>query len=171
MDYKGQNIILIGMMGTGKSTVGAMLAEELGYSFVDLDAAIEAAEGMRIADMFEQQGESYFRQAETNTLRSLLSSEGRQVMATGGGCVLRGENCELMKQGGWVVALTATAEQIIERVSQHGHRPLLAGDAEQRVRAILEERKHAYHFAHETIDTTERTPEDITRIILSHYRV
>lgn len=171
MNQTEQNIILIGMMGTGKSTVGEILAEKLGYSLVDLDASIVAQEGMTIPEMFELRGEPYFRNAETSALRNVLSSGGRKVVATGGGCVLREENRELMLQGGFVVALTAEAEAIVERVKGDQNRPLLAGGAEERIRTILEERKDVYRFAHFTVDTSRIGADEVALKILTHYRV
>ncbi len=171
LHHKEQNIILIGMMGTGKSTVGEILAAELGYTLIDLDAAIVADAGMTIPEMFELHGEAFFRQAETDALRKVVSAGGRQIIATGGGAVLNPVNCELMSGGGLVVALTAQAEEIIERVKGDSNRPLLAGNAEERIRAILEERKHAYQFAHCTVDTSRRGADEVAQLVLTHYRV
>jgi len=165
-----QNIILIGMMGTGKSTVGKWLAQHLEYDLVDLDAALEEHEGSSIASIFTNQGEAYFRKAETAILQQVLSGTN-QVIATGGGAVLNQENCELMKSGGWVVALTAEAEDIASRVQGDGLRPLLAGNSEERIRTILEERKNAYLFADYTVNTSLFSAEQVSEMILAHYRV
>ncbi|WP_237391857.1 shikimate kinase [Paenibacillus dendrobii] len=171
MNQTKENIILIGMMGTGKSTVGEILAAQLGYALVDLDAVVVATAGMTIPEMFELHGEVYFREAETAALRSVLTSGDRQIIATGGGAVLKPLNCELMVDGGYVVALTAEAEAIIDRVKGDSNRPLLAGNAEERIRAILEERKHAYEFAHCTVNTSSLNAEEVAQQILTHYRV
>ncbi|WP_246168271.1 shikimate kinase [Paenibacillus antarcticus] len=170
MSQSQQNIILIGMMGTGKSTVGKWLAHHLEYDLVDLDAALEEHEGSSIASIFTNQGEAYFRNAETAILQQVLSGTG-QVIATGGGAVLNQENCELMKRGGWVVALTAEAEDIASRVQGDGLRPLLAGNSEERIRTILEERKNAYLFADYTVNTSLFSAEQVSEMILTHYRV
>ncbi len=170
MSQPQQNIILIGMMGTGKSTVGKWLAQHLEYNLVDLDAAVEAHEGCSIASMFTNQGETYFRKAETAMLERVLSDRC-QVIATGGGAVLNPKNCELMKEGGWVVALTAEAEDIASRVQGDGLRPLLAGNTEERIRTILEERKNAYLFADYTVNTSLYSVEQVSEMILTHYRV
>lgn len=167
---KSNNIILIGMMGTGKSTVAEMLANELGYQLVDLDAEVEKEEGCTIPEMFADKGEVYFRDAESRVLRNVLASES-QVIATGGGIVLRQDNCDEMSGQGWVVALTADPEAIVERIGGSDHRPLLAGNAEERIRTIMQERKDAYLFAHHTVDTTELSAAEVTRLILAHYRV
>ncbi|MDR0271027.1 shikimate kinase [Paenibacillus sp.] len=171
MSQTEQNIILIGMMGTGKSTVSELLAKELGYALVDLDAAIVAEQDLTIPEMFELHGEAYFRQAETDMLRKVLSSGGRQVVATGGGAVLQPQNCDIMRNGGIVFALTAKAETIIERVKGDSNRPLIAGNTEERIHTILEERKNAYRFAHYTVDTSGMGPGEVTSLILTHYRV
>ncbi|WP_235949732.1 shikimate kinase [Paenibacillus apii] len=165
-----KNLILIGMMGTGKSTVGAILAEELGFELVDLDQVIVRKEGRSIAEIFEKDGEGYFRTLETESLRETLQTGG-QVIATGGGVVLAEANRELMLENGIVAALSATAEEIISRVTGDNNRPLLAGNAEERVRRILEERKDAYSFAHCTVDTSSLTAAQVCQDILMHYRV
>ncbi|OMF76104.1 shikimate kinase [Paenibacillus glucanolyticus] len=165
----GKNIILIGMMGTGKSTVGRLVADSLGYTLIDLDTEIEKLDGRTIPEMFEADGESYFREAESAALRSVLLRKGI-VVASGGGAVLSTENCEAMKQGGWVVALTADAASIVERVRGDVNRPLLAGDVEERVGRILDERKDKYLFADVMIDTVGRSAEEVATDILTHYR-
>ena len=114
-------------MGTGKSTVGRLLADTLGYTLIDLDAEIERVEGRTISEMFEADGEPYFREAESVALRSDFRERKGIVVASGGGAVLRSENCDVMKRGGWVVALTADASSIVERVRGDANRPLLAG--------------------------------------------
>lgn len=163
------NIVLVGMMGTGKSTIGSLLASELGYQLVDLDSVIVEEAGCSIPELFEEKGEAYFRDLETTVLRKVLQ-EYNIVLATGGGAVLRDENCGLMKNNGWVVALSATVDDIISRVGEDPNRPLLAGGARERVTALLEERKHAYSFADVTIATSGKSTEQVSSEILIHYR-
>ncbi|AOZ94578.1 shikimate kinase [Paenibacillus crassostreae] len=158
------------MMGTGKSTVGKWLAQQLEYDLVDLDEALVEHEGCSIASIFTNQGEAYFRQAETAILRKVLTGT-KQIVATGGGVVLKDENCMLMQQGGWVVSLTAEVEDIVSRVQGDGVRPLLAGNAEERIRTILEERKNAYLFADYTVNTSLYSVEQVGSMILANYRV
>ncbi|WP_309299331.1 shikimate kinase [Paenibacillus sp. YYML68] len=164
-----RNVILIGLMGTGKSTVGIALAERLGYRFVDTDARIEEVSGMSIKDMFAELGEAAFRLQETACINNVLADEA-QVVATGGGAVLAEVNRQTMLEGGLVVALRASAETIIQRVREDGNRPLLAGDVEERVRAIMESRKHAYDFAHLSIQTDGLAVEEITDRIEAGWR-
>ncbi|NMO94695.1 shikimate kinase [Paenibacillus lemnae] len=171
MDQRDRNIILVGMMGTGKSTAGRLIAQELDYTFVDLDQEIEMAAGRPIADIFASDGEPVFRDLESAMLEQMCSRKGL-VIATGGGAVLRKENCELMSRKGWVAALTAEIPAIVERVSGDRSRPLLSGgDLEERVRRIMEERKECYSFAEVTVDTTGLSAHEVGREILMHYRV
>ncbi|KKO52200.1 shikimate kinase [Paenibacillus sp. DMB20] len=170
MDQRDRNIILIGMMGTGKSTAGHLIAQQLGYTLLDLDREIEKAVGKSIPAMFESEGEAFFRNAESAVLDRVLGRR-RLVIATGGGAVLRKENCELMSQKGWVAALTADETSIIDRVRGDSGRPLLAGDnLEERVRQLMEERRDCYRFAHVTVDTTGRSAHEVALEVLAHYR-
>lgn len=164
-----RNIILVGMMATGKSTVGAILAEELDYELVDLDAVITGREGRSIADIFAEGGEQAFRRIESAVLQEMLQGE-RKVISTGGGAVLAPGNAAAMLEHGFVVALTATEDAIIERVSGDVNRPLLAGNAANRVRSIMEQRREAYRFAHCTVDTTELNVAEVSQYILLRYR-
>jgi len=166
---KKQNIILIGFMGTGKSTVGRKLARTLDWDFVDCDAKVEEREHSSIADMFQNQGEAYFRQAETDTIHDLLIRD-HQIVSTGGGSVLREENRSAMLANGTVVALFASAETIIERVKGNEDRPLLQGNAESRVRELMAARHDAYDFADLHVDTDKLSPEEVVQTILKALR-
>jgi len=164
-----KNIILIGMMGTGKSTVGTLLAEELNFEFIDLDHAIIEQENRTIPEIFAQNGEAYFREIETAVLKRVLQTANR-VVSTGGGAVLAPENASFMLENGLVVALTATAEDIIARVGGDMNRPLLAGNAAEQVKRIMKQRRDAYLFAHCTVDTTGLGAAQVSQHILTHYR-
>lgn len=144
---KVRNIILVGFMGTGKSTVAAALADKLGWTVVDLDASIEAAEGKTIPQLFAEHGEPYFRRAETEALRRELEGRSGRIVATGGGAVLAADNRDVMLANGLVVALTADEETIVQRVKDDPNRPLLQGGVRERVKLLLEQRRHAYDFA------------------------
>ncbi|SMF57241.1 shikimate kinase [Paenibacillus barengoltzii] len=163
------NIVLIGMMGTGKSTVGSLLAAATGKTFVDLDQRIVREAGRSIPDIFAAEGEAYFRDLESAALRNTLQEQGI-VLATGGGAVLREANRLAMRGGGLVVALQATADEILARVGEDPNRPLLAGGAKERITALLEERKELYAFAHLTVDTSGKSAEQVAAEILTHYR-
>jgi len=160
-----RNIVLIGFMGTGKTTVGLALSEKLGWTFVDTDQRIVEREARSIPELFEQEGEAYFRDAESAVLEEVLAGE-RQIVSTGGGSVLRPLNRETMLRGGFVVALTAPADALIERLRGDANRPLLAGDKEERVRLLLKERKNAYDFASLTVDTSKLGVAETVETIL-----
>ncbi|PYI54438.1 shikimate kinase [Paenibacillus flagellatus] len=163
-----RNIVLIGFMGTGKSTVAHELAQRFGWKRVDLDASIEEAEKATIPQLFADKGEPYFRRAETEALRRELEGVEGRVVATGGGAVLAEENRAIMTANGLVVALTADEETIVRRVKDDPNRPLLQGDLRERVRTLLGQRKHAYDFAHVRIDTSDKTVERIADEIAAH---
>lgn len=158
------NIVLVGFMGTGKTTVGRILAKQLEWTFTDTDAYIERETGMTISRMFQDYGESYFRERETEALRELLLRKG-QVVSTGGGAVLREENRRIMLENGLVVAMKAEEAVIVERVRGDTGRPLLQGDVEERVRTLVEARRHAYDFAPVQLQTDRLTPEEAARRI------
>ncbi|UJF35235.1 shikimate kinase [Paenibacillus hexagrammi] len=162
-----RNIVLVGFMGTGKSTIGKKLADQLGWNFQDSDAFVEQQQQTSIADMFREQGEAFFRKLESQALENLLAGEG-QVVATGGGAVLAEANRTCMLSNGLVVALTATAEIIIQRVQSDQSRPLLQGNLEERVHTLMEQRRHAYDFAHLTIDTSALSTDEIAAKIIEH---
>lgn len=162
-------LVLIGFMGTGKSTVSKLLAQKLGCTRVDADEEIEKLENRRISDIFTVDGEAGFRVIETKVLVNILDAEELAVVATGGGAVLSNYNKELMLGKGFVVALTANSEQIIARVKSDTERPLLQGNAEEKVRLLLEQRKDAYHFAHVTVDTTDLTAEEVVSVIMEQW--
>lgn len=161
-----RHIILVGFMGTGKSTIAKLLAERLAYPRLDLDQAIEQRTKRKIADIFATDGEEVFRFIETTTLAETLQNPQPLVIATGGGAVLAEQNRTLMLEHGIVIALTATEEQIISRVASDTARPLIQGDVRARVRQLLEQRKDAYRFAHLTIDTTQLQPREVTQQIV-----
>lgn len=156
-----RNIVLVGFMGTGKSTVAAALAERLGWTKIDLDTSIEEAEGTSIPNLFAEKGEPFFRRVETAALRRELEGRSNQVVATGGGAALAEENRAIMLANGLVVALTANVETILRRVQNDPNRPLLRGNAEKAVPELMEARKHVYDFAHIRIDTSSMTVEQI----------
>ena len=122
-----KNIMLIGFMGTGKSTISAFLSSELGLPEVDMDARIAENAGMSIPDIFEKHGENYFRDLETKTLIE-VSDCNQAIVSCGGGIVLRDENVEYMKANGKIVLLTATPQTVYNRVKDSKNRPILNGN-------------------------------------------
>ncbi|MBR5997663.1 MAG: shikimate kinase [Deltaproteobacteria bacterium] len=156
------NIILIGFMGAGKSTVGRMLAEYLRWDFVDLDSLIEASAGCAIREIFAREGEAFFRDLETAQLRKMALFR-KTVVATGGGAVIRAENRILLKQTGTVVYLRAQLETLQQRVAQSTDRPLAQNP--EHFAALLEERRRFYEEADIIVDTDAcRVPEIVQRI-------
>ena len=156
-----RNIVLIGFMGAGKSTVGAVLAEVLGFRLMDLDQLIVLRTGKSIPQIFSEEGESVFRDYESAALRSLRSTEGT-VLATGGGVVGRQINWEIMRGIGPVVYLRLPWETICQRISGDEERPLAEqSDGGARLRRLWTERAPLYEQADLTIDGDLQTPGEI----------
>lgn len=138
-------ILLIGMMGCGKSTLGRMLAKRLGRAFIDLDGEIERREGRSIPDIFAAEGDAGFRKYETAALLDALCADNA-VIATGGGIVTREENIAAMREKGLVVWLCRPLKEIIADVRQDT-RPNLAGNKEERMRTLYAQREALYQKA------------------------
>ncbi|QJC52420.1 shikimate kinase [Paenibacillus albicereus] len=173
MSQAGENkdkIVLVGFMGTGKSTVAAELAARLGWRCADTDSEVVREQGCSIAELFESRGEACFRDAETNALGRLLACGEPLVIATGGGAVLRERNRRLMLEGAFVAALQASEAVIVERVRHDRGRPLLAGDPAAKVRELLEKRQGAYDFAPLQLMTDGLTPEEAAEAVAEAYR-
>lgn len=169
-----QNIILIGFMGAGKTTVGAALAEKLQYRLVDTDAVIEEKEGRTIQSIFSEEGEEYFRNLETKALEELLQKGAEQtVLATGGGLPLRQCNGILLQKMGLVVFLKAEKETVLKRLEKDEKRPLLQGAGpEERVAELLEFRDPIYEYtAHIVIPTDGKAVDEITEEIIRNYKI
>ena len=139
-----RSVVLIGMMGAGKSSVGRRLATRLGLKFVDADTEIEAAAGMSIADIFAAHGEDYFRSGEARVIARLLEG-GPQVMATGGGAVMNPDTKALIRGKGVSLWLDADYEVLLRRVLRRTDRPMLkTADPAETLRRLLAERKPVY---------------------------
>src|SRR5687768_1464682 len=138
------NLVLVGPMGAGKSTIGRRLAERYGLDFHDLDHEVEDRTGATVRLIFELEGEAGFRRRETLVLEELLAGE-RRLVATGGGSVLAPENRRLIAQRGFVVFLGATVPQQLKRLERDRKRPLLAApDRRARLEALSAEREPLY---------------------------
>lgn len=163
----GLNVFLIGMMGTGKTTVGRLLATALGHRFFDTDALIEQVAGKTISEIFAESGEAGFRQLEAQVL-SELSAYTNLTIATGGGIVLRRLNWSHLQQG-LVVWLDAPVEVLLSRLRDDTTRPLLQGEnPAQALEALLEQRRSLYAEADLHIRiAAEDTPEEIVARILA----
>ena len=164
-------LILTGFMGSGKSSVGKIVAARLGYRFIDLDSEIIAAVGRSINDIFACDGEQHFRSLESSVLARILSTGEGSVIATGGGAVISAPNRALMRNTGVVVNLMVTLEQVMSRLKMCSGRPLLAGeDASERAVALMAEREQFYADADIRIDTDEKSVEDVSLEILSRLK-
>jgi shikimate kinase len=151
-----ENILLIGIMGCGKSTVGRELQQRLGYPLVDMDQEIERMAGKPITAIFADEGEDRFRALETQVLRELaLPCDQRRIISTGGGVIGSGENRRLLRGLGYVVWLDAPLEVILERTGKSRHRPLLhADDPAAKIRELMRRRAPLYQeTAHLKLDT------------------
>ena len=169
-----KNVVLIGFMGTGKTSVGRLLAARLGCAFHDLDHKIEEKYGMSIPAMFREHGESYFRAREKEAVRA-AAQRANLVIATGGGTVKDPENVTLLRRRGILVALTADVDTILQRTATRGRRPVLdhadAGDRRAAVMQLLAERRHIYEDADITVDTSGRSPLEVAERILQALRI
>lgn len=164
----GRNLVLIGMMGTGKSTVGRLLADRLGRPFADTDVAVERATGGTVAAVFDRAGERAFRAVESEEVRRIAALRG-QVLAVGGGAVLDASNVTFLRATGDLVLLDASPEELAARVGGDDGRPLIAGsDDPAAVLATLRaERDEVYlAAAAHLVDTTGRTPEQVAEQVL-----
>lgn len=157
-------------MAVGKSVVGQRLARRLKRRFVDLDRAIEEAEGMKVSEIFNRKGEAYFRKAEKQALREVLRQNG-QVIATGGGVVMDEENLGLLKQRSLLIYLTAPPETLRKRSGTGKERPLLKGnDRRKRIEELLRRREEAYAQAHVSIDTGCLSVDEVVEKIMEAIR-
>lgn len=163
-----RNLYLIGFMGCGKSTVSDCFERTYGMRKFEMDEEIVKQEGRSIADIFAEKGEAYFREAETNLLKS-LGSRDNLVVSCGGGTAMRQCNVDEMKKNGTVVLLNALPETIYERVKDTHHRPLLEGKMNvDDIRILMETRKSGYEAAADfAIMTDGKSTEEICREILA----
>ncbi len=162
-----KSIVLIGFMGSGKSTIGRALEKKLKCVYLDTDAFIEAKEGMSISEMFAVKGEKSFREAETEVLRGLCKDTKRMVISTGGGMPLRSENRVLLKKLGIVVYLKTSPENVIKRLEGDTTRPLLQRpDKEEAVTNMMRQREPAYKESSDfTVYTDGKTVDEIVKEI------
>jgi len=163
-----KRVVLVGPMGAGKSTIGRMLAKELGYRFLDSDRIIEERCGANIPWIFDVEGESGFRERETAMLKE-LSEEPGTVLATGGGAVMRSENHALLKSDAMVVYLRASIDQQVERTRKDRNRPLLQNDNPEAVlRKLFALRDPVYtELADIVMHTDRKSPRLVVRQLVN----
>ena len=172
-----RNVILVGFMASGKTSVGRVLAERTGWTLVDADDAIVARAGKPIHRIFSEDGEPAFRELERQVIAGLCARE-RQVIASGGGAFVDPQNRDVMLSGGRVFFLSASPAVILRRVREEDAggpiRPLLASpsgsgqgyDPEARIAGLLAQRMPAYAQAHHTVETDALTPEGVAGEVL-----
>ncbi|MDC0035460.1 shikimate kinase [Chloroflexi bacterium] len=166
------NIYLTGFSGTGKSTVGNVLASMMGKCFVDIDLIIEEKEGKSIPDIFMGDGEEYFRSVESECLRQ-TSARSEIIVSTGGGVPVSEKNIEIMENSGVVVWLKATPETILKRLTVQSQetgvnndRPMLVSEQPiERIAKLLKSRQNAYQKSNLSVDTNGKNPETVAKEI------
>jgi shikimate kinase len=164
-----RNLALAGFMGVGKSTVGRMVAEQLGFEFLDTDERIEREAGRSIREIFADHGEEVFRSMERKLIQSLAERDGL-VISTGGGLIVDPENLASLQQHALVVCLWSSAETIYERVRHMTHRPLLqTPDPQARIRELLAAREPAYRRADVLISVEMRSAREVAQHVVHQF--
>ena len=151
------NYFLIGMMGSGKTSLGKSLANDIDCNFIDLDGEIEKTAGIKINNIFDKYGEKYFRKLEMETSRKVIKNSENNVIATGGGFPINENNFKWMKNIGIIIWLKASAETIFKRIRSSKDRPLLTNPSIQSIEGILSERMKYYQRAKYHIDTNGKS--------------
>lgn len=167
MGEKKDNIILIGFMGSGKSTTGIGLSYRLKRTLIDTDKMIEKREKKSISEIFALRGEEYFREKETELLRELKKEKAGRIFSAGGGMPLKEENRKLLRQLGTVVYLKVSAETVYERLKGDTTRPLLQGDDPQKkIGMLIQEREERYMDAADIVIAADgkKTVQVVTEI-------
>jgi len=156
-----RNIVLIGFMGCGKTTVGIRLSYRLRRAMEDTDKLIEKEEGRTITEIFQTDGEAFFRELETKCLKKLIPTAKNMIISVGGGLPVREENHALLKELGTVVYLRANADTIYERTKYDTSRPLLQGDDPQgKIKTLLDARRAVYERTADVIIDVDRKDFD-----------
>ncbi len=157
------NIVLIGFMGSGKTSIGIRLSYKMRKTMIDTDKMIEKLEDMAVSEIFEQYGEAAFRRMETESLHKLMEETDDNIISVGGGLPLLSENRELLRKLGIVVYLRVTAKTVCERLADDESRPLLKGDnPEKKVSELLEKRSSVYESVADVIvDVDGKTFEEV----------
>jgi len=160
-----KNIILVGFMGTGKTTIAAKLSHRLKMNYISIDDLIQKKENRTINEIFTKSGEDYFRNVESEIVRDVAEMENA-VVDTGGGVVLREQNMDLLSANGTVICLTAEPEVIMERTKKYKHRPLLnVEDPKRKIMEMLKTRAPFYAKAKYSIDTGALTVRQVVEKI------
>jgi len=162
------NIVLTGFMATGKTVVGKLLAEKIGFQYIGTDELIEKQTNMKISEIFAVYGEPYFRDIETEIVRK-VSEFDNYVIATGGGVVLRKENMDLLEKNGIIINLTASPDKIYERAKKSNERPLLnIPDPKSEIIRLLNMREPYYKRCNFRINTDNLSVEEVVNECLKY---
>jgi len=165
------NLALIGFMGTGKTSVGRLVAEQLRFEFLDTDDLIETRAGKKITEIFAQNGEATFRELECGLVEELASLTST-VLSTGGGLPVNPANLHSLKQHALVVCLWASPEKIFERVREQSHRPLLHDpDPLAKIRTLLATREHFYKQADVLVSSDFRSVREVAQQVILQFRM
>jgi len=163
-----QHVVLVGMMGSGKSTVGRRVAEALGRPLVDTDTLVEERTGRTVREIFEAEGEAAFRRFEAEAVEAAASWPVPAVIAAAGGVVLYPDSRDRLRRSGTVIYLAAAVETLVERVRSGSHRPLLADDPEAVLRQLDEQRRGLYEeLADAVVVVDDLTTEQVAECVLA----
>ncbi len=161
-------LVVTGFMGTGKTSVGRIVAQKLGRDFIDMDTVIETRERQSVREIFATRGETYFR-AREGELCAELAARDDLVIATGGGALVNPDN-RARFAGAFVVCLDATVDAILARLAGAQDRPLLAGGAREQIEALLNARREAYAAIAAHVDTTDQTIEQSADEVIALFK-
>jgi shikimate kinase len=172
--YIHKSLFLTGFMGSGKSTIGKGLSKSLNAAFIDIDDEIEESEGLEISQIFEQKGESYFRQVEEKIIASIILSHPQSIISLGGGALLSSKTLEVILKSGVLIYIKSEPVEIWKRIKHSTRRPLLRNQGEEwsrerylnRMKTLMEEREPGYKNAHIVIDRDGKEVEEIVKDIL-----
>lgn len=167
-----RNISLIGFMGSGKTTVGRILAHKLGFLFIDLDRVIELEDGRKINDIFKIYGEDYFRELETKVIKKIYKNKNC-VFACGGGAIKRKENMKIIRENSAVIYLNISPRIALKRLGDVKDRPLIeVEDREEVIKEMISKRNNLYHkYAHMIINNDDMDPKKASNEILRRLNI
>lgn len=163
-----RNIVFIGFMGAGKSSIGKLLAEKLSFSFIDTDILIEKKMKMSIPKIFKKYGEAHFRRCENEAVKE-AAERSNIVISTGGGVPMFETNMQVLRENSIIICLRANVETIMYRTRGRGHRPLLDSQKEK-IQELLDKRKPFYEKADFFVDTDDLSPIQIVGEIMAYLR-
>lgn len=164
-----KNLVLVGLMGAGKTTVGHLLAEKMQYEFLDTDAIIEQEQGVLISAIFAQKGEAFFRQIESDVIKK-VSDFSEKIISTGGGACEKDENIKALKKNSILVYLQASPDILFERIKNQNHRPLLQTENPlSKLQELLNKREKNYLQSDIIMTTENKKLEQIVEEIIEVY--